>query len=428
MGQVRWAGWTVVVATVLVVSGVGSATGQTKSSVDNPASDKPAAIVVYPDIWVDPDLGGDTIIRLANVHENNQAIAHCFYVDANSHCSGGPNNGAICTDDPGVCTGLSFCVPGWLEVDFRIHLTKLQPIEWKASEGLADTPRCDGGAYNGQLCRLNEPSDCPGGTCKGLPLPTSVCQLNQFRSCGKDDDCSRVNGGPGGPCTQSNRGTRIPPVPETPFVGELRCIVVDANGNPQPDNVLKGEAISVSSQPSDLDVSGYNAIGFQAVGGAIDPKELVLGPGGAYNGCPNYLILNHFFDEAYNPVPGSDAVIYTELTLVPCSVDYLRQIPGAAVVQYLVFNEFEQRFSTSKTVRCFDETVLCNIDTPQCSRSIFNVSVAGTLTGQTRMQPIGNGLIGVAREFYLGDVYERTAAFNLHMQGQHSPVDRIILP
>ena len=44
-----------------------------------------------------------------------------------------------------------------------------------------------------------------------------------------------------------------------------------------------------------------------------------------------------------------DRMTHASSPLVPCANDYLRQIPGDAVVQYLVYNEFEQRFSTSRT-------------------------------------------------------------------------------
>jgi len=410
MGQVRWAGWTMAVATALVISSA----QRVRADVE---SDKPAAIVVYPDVDVDTDSGRDTVVRLTNTNESDPILVHCFYVDANFHCSGGLNDGEICNDGPGVCTGLSFCVPGWLEVDFRVILTAKQPIEWKASEGLAD---------------------------RGVPIPFGVCQRNPLRACGSDADCNPF---PGGACTQSNAGTRIPPVPEDPFVGVLQCIAIDANGNPVQRNDLKGEAISERSRSDAFTVSSYNAIGIQATGNtSTSPtNELVLGgPDAEYNGCPNYLILNHFFDEANNPVPGSDATIFTEVTLVPCTTDYLRQIPGAAVVQYLVFNEFEQRFSTSKSVRCFDETFLCRIGTTQCSNSIFNVNVAGTLTGQTRLQPIGSGLLGVAREYHFSRDLDgglqsglvdpggnarngvNLAAFNLHMQGtRETPPDAV---
>ena len=114
----------------------------------------------------------------------------------------------------------------------------------------------------------------------------------------------------------------------------------------------------------------------------------------------------------------------TNLTLVPCTEDFLRQIPGSTVVQYLVFNEFEQRFSTSNTVKCFADTQLCNIGSGQCNRSIFNVGIAGTLTGQTRISPLSGGLLGVAVENH----GPRSAAFNLHFQGVRASSDLITMP
>jgi len=391
MRQVRWAGWTVAIATALALSG-----GQVVRA--DVKSDSPAAIVVYPDVEVNSSENLDTLIRLTNTNVSKPTLAWCFYVDANSHCSGGTFDGDNCTNDNTICTGGS-CVPGWSETDFRINLTPNQPIQWLASKGLADDD---------------------------LPLKSGRCRLNQFRSCGVDSDCTLFI--PGDTCTQSNAGTRIPPVPEDSFLGELRCIEIDSNGVPLARNDLKGEALIETASTTDIDVASYNAIGIEATGnGPADPNILTIGPGsdGEYNGCPNYLILNHFFDEAEDPVPHTDgSEITTDLVLVPCSVDYLRQIPGTAVVQYLVFNEFEQRLSASKTVTCFQKIQLCNIDTPQCSNSIFNVGVFGTLTGQTRLLPQGSGLIGVAIEHH----DESTAAFNLHMQGARANADIIVVP
>ena len=409
MGQVRWAGWTMAVATALSISGAQVARADIQS-------DRPAAIVVYPRIEVDTRFGEsdetiNTEIRLTNTNQSAAVLAHCFYLNANSHCSGGPHDGSICTNDPSVCTGLSFCVPGWQEVDFRIQLTPGQPIEWDAGDGLADD-------Y--------------------LPLPTGVCLNHPVSTCGADSDCTLFPGPP--KCTPSNGGTRIPPVPEDPFIGELKCIEIDANGVPVAQNDLKGEAIleEIETDPPDFDVSSYNAIGVQATGAGPTgaPNVLTLGgPNPEYNGCPNYLILDHFFYDADNPVPGTDAFIETTLTLVPCSEDFLRQIPGTAVVQYLVFNEFEQRFSTSKAVQCFQDIELCNIDTSNCSRSIFNVNVSGTLTGQTRINAIGvpplpSGLLGVAKEEHISNSedHDRSASFNLHMQGARSDADVITIP
>jgi len=407
MRQVRWAGWTTALAAALLIG------GQTRVRADI-ASDKPAAVVVYPKVQVSGANGVDTTIRLANTNTTNPINVHCYYVNASSYCVGGTNPGENCTLSPTVCQGGGVCLPSWQETDFRIVLTAGQPIEWVASEGLSDND---------------------------LPLPRGVCVRNPTRQCGSDADCNPF---PGGTCTQSNAGTRIPPVPDDPFIGELRCIAIDAQGNPIPRNDLKGEG-QVVTVPSDgvavVDIAGYNAIGIQATGQSDGvANQLVLGPGrsGEYNGCPNYLIVNHFFDGAANPVPGTNATINTNLVLVPCSTDYLRQIPGLAVAQYLVFNEFEQRFSTSRAVRCYQDIQLSRIDTANSARSIWNVSVAGTLTGQTRINPIGvpstnppsipSGLLGIAVETHTAGAVRKSAAFNIHMAGDRDAADVMIIP
>jgi hypothetical protein len=456
MGKVRWAGWAMAIVTALIVSGVAA-----RADI---ASDKPAAIVIYPKISVDTTKGVDTVVRLSNTNQTTPILAHCFYLDANSHCSGGDNEGAVCTSGASVCTSGGQCIPGWQEVDFRVLLTGGQPIEWKASDGLLEGSTCDGGSRDGKPCKVAE--DCPdGGSCPlGIPLPIGVCRLNPNYPCTVDADCQPFPGGGQGACTSSNAGTRIPGVPEDPFVGELKCIVIDGNGVPVPRNELKGEGLIETSTVDNLDVASYNAIGIQATGRAVDPpNELTLGgqrceggdadgspctsnrdcPDGTcvqmgeYNGCPNFLILNHFFEDADDPVPGSDSEVQTNLVLVPCSEDLLRQIPGSAVVQYLVFNEFEQRFSTSKSVTCFQDTRLCHLDTPDCSRSIFNVNTSGTLTGQTRINPIGkaplpSGFLGIAVETHdsldSDGGHGRSAAFNLHMQGARDATDTITIP
>ncbi|HVO26693.1 MAG TPA: hypothetical protein VMW56_24035 [Candidatus Margulisiibacteriota bacterium] len=448
MGKVRWAGWTMAIVTALTVSGAAA-----RADI---ASDKPAAIVIYPKIAVDTTKGVDTVVRLSNTNQAQPILAHCFYLDANSHCSGGDNEGAICTSGASVCTSGGQCIPGWQEIDFRIRLTAAQPIEWKASDGLKQGRTCNGGSNDGKPCKVAD--DCPGGgSCPlGIPLTSGVCQLNPSKPCGVDQDCSPF---PGGTCTTSNGGTLIPGVPEDPFVGELKCIAIDENGVPIARNDLKGEGLLETSTETNLDVASYNAIGVQATGNQIDPPNVLTLGGqqcdsgdnaglpctskqdcpngtcvqmGEYNGCPNFLILNHFFEDADDPVPGSESTVQTNLVLVPCSEDLLRQIPGAAVVQYLVFNEFEQRFSTSKSVTCFQDTRLCKLDTPDCSRSIFNVNTSGTLTGQTRINPIGkaplpSGLLGIAVETHTNSNV-RSAAFNLHMQGARSATDTITIP
>lgn len=434
------------------------------------ASDAPAAIVLFPKILVDVSSGLDTFVRLSNTSQDPQNVL-CFYVNVTPHCvNGGLSD--TCFPDPGNCSGQ--CVPQWQETDFLVRLTARQPTAWLVSEGAVD-------------CQFVQ------GSCSGDP----------DRNCARDAECAsagagrcvyppcfRLDGffrkGPGG---QTNEGSRIPPAPEEPFIGELKCIAVDESGAPIASNVLKGEVtIGRASQDGTVaDIASYNGIGIPALGGEgnRDSTLILGGPRGTrngpsctsdsqcasplvcvnrvcdhscrrdgscaeYEGCPNILILNHFFDGAVDPLAalGTPVRIGTDLTLIPCTQDFRTQNPAlsATVAQFLVYNEFEQRFSTSRNVECFKEIRISNLDTNQNERSIFSAGVAGTLTGQTRIRGVvdgaqdhGNTLLGVAEEFrcrggdYLCGFVDSTdlvssAAVNLHFQGTRPERDFLYLP
>ena len=395
--------WRVAVCGVFVV-------GAMRASADV-ASDRSAAIVVFPKVVVDisspqiaPPAQVDTLVRISNV--SDQAISlRCFWTDATPRCVGGSGS---CLSDPVSCAPPGVCVPQWQETDFVVHLTAGQPVAWLASRG-------------------------------AVPCAESA---------------------PGLPCFPAIPGNlppnRVLPVPQDPFVGELRCIAVDRNDVPVERNALQGQAeiVRSSEAPLALDVAAYNAIGIPAYLGANDKDNtLVLGgvcvggtraelpcaapadcPGGRcpaeYAGCPNLLVLDHFFDGAVDPV--SKKLVTTDLTLIPCTTDYLTQAPVTTPVQFLVFNEFEQRFSTSRSVTCFSELKISNIDTHTSSRSLFSAAVAGTLTGQTRIRGVADGhlehghtLLGLAEEFRQDG---GSAAFNLHFHGSRPQSDFVYLP
>jgi hypothetical protein len=384
-------------------------------------SDQAAAIVEWPSVIFlgAGDIGQpfliDTVIQISNTDTKQPVNAHCFFENANSHCT---NTGEVCLQAQQCCTmetGCGICKPGWNETDFHIRLTPAQPFGWVASEGASGF----------------DPSPVP-------PTEVGTFPLDGVRAIGH---CTPDV--PQAAC--SNVGSRIPPVPEEPFNGSLRCIAVDDDGVPVDRNVLKGEAtitfLDRSESPPTISVAKHNAIGVQAIPGANNGDNvLVLGgpPDAAeYNGCPNFLILNHFFDGAVNPVIGnddsdSDDFILTALTLVPCSQNFLRQFPGLTpapiVVQYLVFNEFEQRFSASKSVFCKQLILLSNIDTTQNERSIFSAGIAGTLTGQTRINPLDGGMFAVATEIHGISDPPPLADFNVHYQGDRTDPDLIVLP
>ncbi len=180
----------------------------------------------------------------------------------------------------------------------------------------------------------------------------------------------------------------------------------------------------------------------------LDTDVLQLGPIGGtnpYQSCAETLVLDHIFDGAPDPIGPDGTFFYTDLTLVPCSEDFATGTAnlGRSTAQFLVFNEFEQRFSSSLAVTCFEETLLSNIDTRDNTRSIFSVNVSGTVAGQTRIHAVGSGLLGVARAMKapiplevisesvsvgLPPVFAPGAAYELHQQGQRDAVDEIILP
>ena len=380
-------------------------------------SDRAAGILVWPklifssaadEVLSPAGVTIDTTIQLTNTSDQ-EVFLRCFYVNANSHCTNEPTR--VCGHHSDC--NLTFqegglCQPGWIEVDFEISLTPYQPIVWTLGNGMPVLP------------------------------------------------CSDAPCAPGGVAGVFSNLGNIPPANEDPFMGELKCIQVGPNNEPIDRNDIKGEATIVTLRPDEdqsIDARGYNAVGIQAIEGANDGYN-TLRIGEEYNGCPSVLILDHFFDDAVEPVNGE--YVKTHLTLVPCSENFELQAPFATTVQLLVFNEFEQRFSASRSMTCFQEYELCSLGTGRdrpfnapgfddpnfqsCRRSVFSAFVNGTLTGQTRIRGVdsgnenyGNGLIGIAEEFYRVDGDDVTAtvssaAFNLHHVGVRDRVDIIRLP
>ena len=391
-----WSG-TLGIAVAAGVFWTAAAYGQTGACGDadtcKVATDRPAAVLIYPRIHVDPANGVDTVIQLTNTSEAPIGV-RCSYLNTNGHCS---NNNAVCRTSA-ECGG-GTCVPGWVETDFRVTLTRLQPISWNASQGLAFLP-CD--------------------------------PLSPDRA----------------PCLGLNDG-RILAVPETPFLGELRCVEVSDSDAPLDFNVLVGSASTIRADGSALDASRYNAIGVQAIPGANDhDNRLCLGgivssdacPGGAeYAGCPQTLLVDHFFEGA---VPASSPAISSRLTVVPCGQDlFSGATPPLITLQFLVYNEFEQRTSTSVRFRCFLDRRLADIDTQvdvtaDDGSSIFSINTQATLAGQTRISAVGtsqraNGVVAVLHETRAcqnGPGGFCTTAVNPRQQGRRALSDVMEIP
>ena len=394
----------------------------TGASAQVAQSDYTAGYVVLPKVVVhttgsptDPVGPGeqafDTIVQITNTNQADEITVDCWWVNANKHC--GTDTGPICETNAD-CTAAGLpgvqCVQGWAVDDFQVTLTPGQPIGFTASTGLPNLP-CD------------------------TTFPPS-------------GECFNMN--------QSSGAVRK--VPEDPFRGELKCVQVDPNDIPVAENDLKVEATIVSTTvpggggTSSTTAASYNGIGFEALseGTAGDGNPLCLGslPPGTPQGvscsanyvpCPGVLHMEHFFENAHTEI---GSYVTTELVLVPCSEDLgqpANQANLTVTAQMLVYNEFEQRFSTSSRVACYQATRLSDIDTQPGPAgdafSIFNVGVQGTLTGQTRIRGVrgpdgelGYGLLGVGCEMHAatpGGAAEATTAFNLQHVGFRAEGDAV---
>jgi hypothetical protein len=389
---------------LFVVIGTLVVAGAVKLARADVASDKPGAILVFPKIVVDTSglLGPrtDTEIQITNT-SGSVVSAHCYLINSNSHCSNSPST--VCTavgvaenaapgyggcPEGGVCLGPCGNPP----TNFRMTLTKRQPVTWKASEGLGSLP-----CY---------PNGCNGG--------------------------SNIS--------SEGNPSSVPPVKEDPFIGEIKCVEVNPADETTPiagldpsngfTGDLKGEATIVSASGSLVDARKYNAIGIQSLGtNNGDDTLMVGGPDAEYNGCPKQLIVDNLFDYAPVVTHGGEisSPVVTDLTFVPCTEDFANNLPSGATLQFLVYNEFEQRFSTSIGFSCFKEVQLSDIDTRPGSfgnpQSIFSFNVQGTLAGQIKIRPVAgasidNRILAVSEEFLecgSGPNFRCSAAANVNL-------------
>ncbi|MBI1818685.1 MAG: hypothetical protein HYR72_27185 [Deltaproteobacteria bacterium] len=331
-------------------------------------TERSASIVVFPKVITTSTR--DTIIQLTNTN-NSMVHAHCYYI-----------NGALADPNSPQIPGIND--PVWNELDFDIWLTKQQPTVWVASTGREADP-----TDNSTSCADSN------GSCYGVGLDPGF----------------------------------VPPTAED-FTGELRCIEVDATGQPVGGDHLKGEATLVNTDTGD--VAKYNGIGILHNSGVEIDTDNVLclgdsGPdicpsGAEYNACPDIWILNHFADGAADPIADDESPevnnVGTELTIVPCTEDLENKKAASVVIQFSVTNEFETSFSASTTVTCWENADLADINEQAFGRVALTTDFA-----QTRIRAVGTGgVLMVAEEFHQvqintsDDIHTASAAFNPHIE------------
>ena len=189
----------------------------------------------------------------------SSAPPHCFYVNGNPRCD---NTGAVCDSFADCAEGDVFgsCVPGWVEVNFDIILTPTS--RWHGAP--AAVSRITAARLATVWPRASPP--CPGGIF---------------------DHCIP---------TATNAGTRVPPVGEEPFVGELKVHRVDRTtrlpaGAPAPRaaNDLEGAGTITKVGFGRIDTQKYNAIGLRTTDINDGDNVLVIGGGvdtAEYQPCP----------------------------------------------------------------------------------------------------------------------------------------------
>jgi len=127
--------------------------------------------------------------------------------------------------------------------------------------------------------------------------------------------------------------------------GELKCAVVPSRPEVQFHNTLQGRATIFGLDGRTV---SYGAVGFQRLTDGEFSGVLALN-GTTYAQCPDKLHFDVLTDQ-----PTSTS----EMILVPCTQDLLNQRPTSLTVQLQVINEFEQAFSASISVTCFERRTL----------------------------------------------------------------------
>lgn len=325
------------------------------------------SVLVFPKVVVNDNW--DTTIQIAN-GANRPTRAVCHYV-----------NGALVIPDlpPGPTNP-----PIWSQIDFTIHLTRQQPTHWVVSRG-----------------RI------PGEE-------TVICTPSS-------PDCDRAG-----------FVSLVPPV-DSGFSGELVCIEVDASGAPWTGNGLRGQATlthlatgEVAKYPA-IGLAGFqtnDADGNLCLGGAPGDGCLL---GAEYAACPSRWRVSHPSDYDDSSVDG--AVSRTNLTVVPCSVDFDTQNPSAVTLNFRITNELEQTFSTSRSVTCWEDFQLGTLD------ALFTREVVGDwLQTEVRVtNPSVHGIMLVQQTTHEQALPSASSQFSVvattpHQDGTGSEADRIVLP
>jgi hypothetical protein len=220
----------------------------------------------------------------------------------------------------------------------------------------------------------------------------------------------------------------IPPVP-VGFTGALVCIEVDANGLQIGQNRLKGEAELVRVGSSE--VSKYNAVAVTTGAGSIIQDTTLSLNNVEYARCPASLRMSFQPDGALDPViesygnGGGQSGVATNLTLVPCNLDFLNGVRTTGTIAFQVWDEFETAFSGSFPRGCWSSFTVGTLSSFRSA--LLTGGAIQTLFAEAQLVPTAGGpVVGVAETFH-ADAAGVTSAASVNLHEEPLPViDAII--
>lgn len=427
MRTVKWSAFLSGLCVVAVALGLLTAGARADVTTERGAS-----ILAFPKVLADGT--ADTIIQIANT-SNNMVHARCFYVNAQLLDPDRP-------EDP------VFNPRQWFEIDFVIWLTKQQPTSWQVSTGRFINPSDGcfaGNTINPLLCK-------DAGIDPGAIPPVPADFVGELKCIEVDMSDNPIGG---------NHLKGEATIKYGPDVAKYNAIGIEGT-----------ERAGETGNELRLDQPGNTP-----------PEEP---PVGQYNACPNVLIVNHLAEGKIDPViadqnfggtcetapaqpaeqqpvkpnrceidadccnegesppcarvceNGSSIVVdpltsrltsltsatVTDLTLIPCTQDFEEQIPGRVKIQIEVYNEFEQFFSASTTVECWQNFRLYEVQSPNDpERSPFHFTNLGTPVAQTRLLPAeGSGAVIGVQGVLRADAQSRLTRVLLNL---HTEDDRL---
>jgi hypothetical protein len=209
-----------------------------------------------------------------------------------------------------------------------------------------------------------------------------------------------------------NGQSAVPPFSST---GELKCIVEPEEEAVSAHNAIQGRAAVFGLDGQTI---GYSAFGVLRLTDGPLTGEINL-DGETYTQCPDQ---QHFvFIATTDP---NDPATESELVIAPCSEDLENVVFPPTVIQFQVFNEFEDQFSASISVTCFARRRLDDIS------NVFTRSVLGTDTGHVIVRGVQSPVIAMVIDRFLtsGAMVPATAGNEPAVRGGRSAEIRIPRP